>query len=248
MTDQRAMMGVLGIALFLGWAGHGLSAAEKAPAEKESAENVTAETEQLGGPVTEGDHSFRHLRTPVIAAAPAQPSEPSQAADIILTQARIYTVNPRQPWAEALAIRGEKIVAVGDAQQIDGYRGPATQLIDAQGRLVLPGFTDCHVHFMSGSLGLTRAQLNDAKTLAEVQKVVKAYADAHPGKPWVLGRGWSYDVFGTSALPDKKWLDAAVPDRPTYLKSGDGHTAWLNSQALEQARIAGQTPNPPDGA
>src|SRR6266851_2764148 len=103
---------------------------------------------------------------------------PSQPADIIITNARIYTVNPQQKWAGAIAVRGDKIIAVGDRKQIEALRSPATKVIDAGQRLLLPGFTDCHIHFLDGSLGLTRVDLNGATTVAEIQKRVKAYADA----------------------------------------------------------------------
>ena len=94
--------------------------------------------------------------------------------------ARVYTLNPQQPWAEAVAISGDKIVAVGSAHDVAPYRGSSTKVIDAGKRLVLPGFVDCHIHFMDGSLGLTQVDLNGAKTVAEIQKRVKVYAAAHP--------------------------------------------------------------------
>src|SRR5205809_7422640 len=102
-------------------------------------------------------------------------AELSQPADVIVINARIYTVNPQQAWADAIAVRGDKILAVGDQKKIETYRGKTTKVIDAQGRLVLPGFTDCHIHFMDGSLGLTRVDLNGAGTVAEIQKSVKEY-------------------------------------------------------------------------
>jgi predicted amidohydrolase YtcJ len=161
--------------------------------------------------------------------------------------ARIYTVNEKQPWAEALAIRGDRIVAVGSDKEIEAYRGSSTQVIDAAGRLVLPGFEDCHIHFMDGSLGLTEVDLNDASSVAEIQKRVKAYAAAHPDEPWITGMGWTYPTFGAVALPNKKILDDVVPDRPVYLVAFDGHSSWANSKALAIAGITKQTPDPPNG-
>src|SRR5712671_725166 len=180
--------------------------------------------------------------------APPQPASP--AADVIVINARIYTVNPQQKWAEAIAVRGDKIIAVGDRKQIEALRGPATKEIDAQGRLLLPGFTDCHIHFMDGSLGLTRVDLNGATTIAEIQKRVKAYADAHSARPndaWIQGMGWTYPTFAPSALPNKKILDDVVPDRPVYLIAFDGHSSWANSKALAMAGIDRNTPDPPNG-
>jgi len=172
---------------------------------------------------------------------------PVPPADIILTNARIYTVNPAHKWAEAVAIRGEQIVAVGDGKQIGIYHGPSTKVIDAGGRLVLPGFTDCHIHFMDGALGLTRVDLNDASSIQEIQKRVKAYADAHPNEPWIQGMGWTYPTFKPSGLPDKKTLDDVVPDRPVFLQAFDGHSSWANSKALAMAGIDRNTPDPENG-
>lgn len=172
---------------------------------------------------------------------------PQSAADIVVTHARAYTVNAKQPWAEAVAIRGDKIIAVGGTHDIEPYRGPTTKVIDAGGKLVLPGFTDCHIHFLDGSLFLQRVHLDDAKDIGEIQRRVKAFADAHPDQPWVRGRGWTYPAVGPTNLPDKKYLDDVVRDRPVYLEAFDGHTWWANSKALELAGITRETPNPPGG-
>ncbi len=183
----------------------------------------------------------------VLAGATASAQTVSQPADVIITNARIYTVNPQQKWSEAIAIRGGKVVAVGDKAKIETYRGSATKVIDAGGRLVLPGFTDCHIHFMDGSLGLTRVDLNEAGSVAEIQKRVKAYADVHPTETWIQGMGWTYPTFAPTGLPDKKVLDEVVPDRPVYLVAFDGHSSWANSKALAMAGIDRNTPDPPNG-
>ena len=169
------------------------------------------------------------------------------AADTIVLNGRIYTVNEKEPWAEALAIRDAKILAVGSAKDIEAYRAPSTKVIDAKEQLVLPGFEDCHIHFMDGSLGLLQVNLNGASTVAEIQKRVKEYAASHPGEPWITGMGWTYPTFGPSALPDKKILDDVVPDRPVYLVAFDGHSSWANSKALAMAGITKETPDPPNG-
>ncbi len=168
-------------------------------------------------------------------------------ADVLVVNARIYTVNAHQPWAEALAIRGDRIVAVGTMKEIEAFRGPSSKVIDAQGHVVLPGFTDCHIHFMEGSLGLTHVDLNGAKTVAGIQKRVKEYAAAHPDLPWITGMGWVYPTFGPTALPNKKILDDVLPDRPVWLEAYDGHTSWANSKALALAGITRETPDPPNG-
>lgn len=186
---------------------------------------------------------FRILFLILLAIAPAA----AATADLIVTNARIYTVNSEHPWAEAMAIQGDKIVAVGDKAQVDAFRGAATRVIDAHGRLVLPGFTDCHIHFMDGSLGLTRVDLNGAGSIAEIQKRVKEYADAHPNEPWIQGMGWTYPTFKPSGLPDKKYLDEVVPDRPVFLVAFDGHSSWANSKALAMAGINRRTRDPKNG-
>jgi predicted amidohydrolase YtcJ len=173
--------------------------------------------------------------------------QPSTVADTVIVNARIYTVNVRQPWAEAVAIREDKLLAVGSAKDIAAYRGATTKVIDAKGKLVLPGFTDCHVHFLDGSLALRRIDLTGATTVAEIQRRVKAFAVAHPEQSWLLGRGWSYPAFGSSGLPDKEYLDEIVPDRPVYLEGFDGHTWWANSRALQLAGVARQTLDPSGG-
>jgi hypothetical protein len=180
----------------------------------------------------------------------AASNDSSQPADTIITNARIYTVNPQQRWAEAIAIRGDKIVAVGNRKQVEALRGPSTKMIDAGQRLLLPGFVDCHIHFMDGSLGLTRVDLNGAGSVSEIQRRVKAFADAHPSPPndqWIQGMGWTYPTFGPAALPNKKILDDVVPDRPVYLVAFDGHSSWANSKALAMADIDRNTPDPPNG-
>ena len=168
-------------------------------------------------------------------------------ADLILTHAKVYTVNNSQPWAEAVAITGGKFVAVGKDEQVMKYAGRNTRIVDAHGHLVLPGFGDAHVHFMEGSLTLLGVKLDDAKTIADIQKNVKEYAAAHPGEGWIEGMGWHYDAFGESALPDKKYIDQVVSDRPVFLSCFDGHTTWANSKALQLAGIDRNTPDPPNG-
>src|SRR5436305_496783 len=153
-------------------------------------------------------------------------------ADTIIAHAKIYTGNSQQPWAEAVAIHDGKISAVGDEQTILKLRSPATQVIEGGGHLVLPGFVDCHVHFISGSLGLGRVNLEGAKNYSEIQQRLRDYAAKHPGTGWILGRGWNYAMFGSETLPDKKYLDEVFPDRPVLLGGYDGHTYWANSKAL----------------
>jgi predicted amidohydrolase YtcJ len=178
----------------------------------------------------------------------SSPSPVANPADLIVTNAHVYTVNPQQPRAEAVAVRGGVISAVGTAAEVDAQRGPSTEVIDAAGQVVLPGLTDTHVHFIGGAEGRQRVMLDDATTVEEIQRRVKAYADAHPDAPWILGGGWYYSVFGEAALPDRRLLDAVVADRPVFLMAYDFHSSWANSKALELAGITARTPDPVNGA
>jgi predicted amidohydrolase YtcJ len=170
----------------------------------------------------------------------------TQSADTVVLHARIYTLNTKQPWAEALAIRGDRIVAVGSDTDIASLQSKDTKVIDAKGRLVLPGFTDCHIHFIDGSFSLGRVNLEGAKDAADIQQRLREYGAKHPGNDWILGRGWNYAMFPTS-LPDKKYLDEVFSNRPAFLEGYDGHTYWANSKALALAHITKDTPNPPNG-
>ena len=171
-----------------------------------------------------------------------------EPADIIVVHGRVYTENPQQPWAQAVAIYHGTIVAVGDDSEIERRRGMGTKVINASGKLVLPGFVDCHIHFMDGSFSLGRVNLEGAKDPADIQKRLREYGTEHPGNDWILGRGWNYAMFGTEALPDKKYLDEIFPGRPVFLEGYDGHTYWANSKALAMAGIVRETADPPNGA
>ena len=173
---------------------------------------------------------------------------PGQAADLIIWHAKVYTLNPQQPWAQAVAIRRDKIIAVGDDSEIEKFRAIGTKMIDTGGRIVLPGFVDSHIHFIEGSLNLDRVNLEGAKDPAGIQQKLREYAATHPGDTWVLGRGWNYAMFGAKALPDKKYLDDVFPNRPVFLDGYDGHTYWANSKALALAGITRHTPDPPNGS
>jgi predicted amidohydrolase YtcJ len=168
-------------------------------------------------------------------------------ADVIVVHGRVYTENPKQPWAQAVAIRGAKIVAVGDDPEIEKMRGTGTKVIDAGGKLVLPGFVDCHIHFLDGSFSLGRVNLEGAKDAADIQNRLREYASQHPGNDWILGRGWNYAMFVPEALPHKKYLDEIFPNRPVFLEGYDGHTYWANSKALALAGITRETSDPPNG-
>jgi len=183
----------------------------------------------------------------VASPAPAQQSVRLTPADIMVVHAKIYTLDANKPWAQSVAIRKGKIVAVGSDEEVGRYRGIGTKMIDAGGKLTLPGFTDCHIHFMDGSLSLGRVNLEGATALADIQNRLRVYAVQHPGEGWILGRGWNYAMFGVETLPHKKYLDELFPHRPVFLEGYDGHTFWANTKALAMAGITKDTPNPSNG-
>lgn len=184
-----------------------------------------------------------NIQIPQSAAAPQK----SGAADLLVLHGRIYTLNLNQPWVEALALRDGKIAGLGSSYEIEKLRGENTKVIDAAGHLVMPGFVDCHIHFMDGSLSLDRVNLEDAKDPADIQQRLRGYAAKRPGDSWILGRGWNYAMFGPAALPDKKYLDEVFPDRPAFLEGYDGHTYWANSKALALAGVTKATKDPANG-
>ena len=168
-------------------------------------------------------------------------------ADTVVVHGKVYTANRTQPWVEAVAIRGGKIIAMGTNAEVQKYRSAGTKVVNAGGRLVLPGFVDCHIHFLDGSLSLGRVNLEGAKDVADIQERLRGYAAKHPGSDWIVGRGWDYAMFGAVALPNKKYLDELFPNRPVFLEGYDGHTYWANSKALALAGVTNETPDPPNG-
>lgn len=180
-------------------------------------------------------------------AASGQQSARVAPAEIIIVHAKVVTMDEKKPTAQSLAIRKGKIVAVGTDDQVGRMRGIGTKMIDAGGKLVLPGFTDCHIHLLEGGLSLKRVNLEGAKDVADIQNRLRVYADQHPDDKWILGRGWSYTMFAPDMRPNKKDLDKLFPVFAVFLESYDGHTFWVNSKALALAGISKATPNPLNG-
>jgi predicted amidohydrolase YtcJ len=152
-------------------------------------------------------------------------------ATLVIRNATICTFDPARPWAGALAVAGERIVWTGDDADATEWVGPGAQTIDAGGGLLLPGFCDSHFHLLLGARTLAQARPEGAASL------LRAYAAAHPDRPWIVGRGWTYRLFADGATIDRRLLDAVVPDRPVLLSAFDGHTAWANTAALRLAGI-----------
>lgn len=164
-------------------------------------------------------------------------------ADLLFTGGPVLT--PEGRTATAVAVTGDRITAVGRAE-VRELAGPRTEVVDLAGRLLLPGFQDAHVHPVPAGLELSQCDLSGTTTAEDTVAAVRAYADAHPERKWILGGGWSMEAFA-GGIPTKELLDAAVPDRPVYLPNRDHHGAWVNSRALELAGIDRHTPDPADG-
>jgi predicted amidohydrolase YtcJ len=169
------------------------------------------------------------------------------AADLIITNAKVWTVDKTHPTAQAVAVLGDRIVAVGSNADIDVWRGHDTKVIDAGGKLLLPGFNDAHVHFVSGGLQLESVQLNDATSKQEFVRRIAAQAKKTPKGEWIQGGDWDETKWSPLSLPTKELIDAVTPDNPVFVSRYDGHSALANSTALRLAGITSQTPDPPGG-
>src|SRR5688500_2936420 len=192
------------------------------------------------------------LATAAVAGCAREASEPvdakkSAVADLALRNGAIYTVDGARSWAETVAIDNGRIVYVGNDGGAKDYIGPQTEVVDLEGRMVLPGMQDVHVHPISGGIEANGCDLNAATTVDEYIAIIKKYADEHPKDTWIKGGGWAMSSFGPGALARKELIDAVVPDRPVILWSRDGHTTWVNSKALEVAGITKDTKDPADG-
>ncbi len=174
----------------------------------------------------------------VVAAcklALAEDRAAQQYADTIFKNVKAYTINPAQPWANALAMKDGRIVYVGSMAGVEALRGGATEVLDLQGRVVMPGFVSAHDHLVSSLWLLSGVQLFDVTSIEQALQRVKEYADAHPDKKIIRGIGWTMSTLGR--YPTAKELDRAVPDRPAFLIDYTGHDGWLNSAAMAAGGI-----------
>lgn len=169
------------------------------------------------------------------------------AVDSIVTDAKIWTVDAARPTAEAVAVLGDRIVAVGSESEIAAWRGPKTTVIDAHGKRLLPGFNDAHVHFVSGGMQLDSVQLNDATSAAEVKRRVGERAAQTPKGEWITGGDWDETKWNPPRLPTRELIDPVTGDRPVFLSRYDGHMGLANSAALRAAGITRATPDPAGG-
>jgi predicted amidohydrolase YtcJ len=185
---------------------------------------------------------FGVLATGAIAVAADRP-----AADLIVEHARIWTVDAARPEAQALAVLGDRIVAVGSDEDVHAWQGPRTRVVDAGGRRLLPGFNDAHVHFSDGGASLAAVQLNDARSAAEFTRRIGAFAKTLKAGQWLRAGNWDETKWTPAELPTRALIDAVTPDNPVSIDRYDGHMVLLNSKALALAGITARTPDPPGG-
>ncbi len=162
-------------------------------------------------------------------------------ADVIFTGGKVYTVNESQPWAEAVAVRGNEIVYVGEAAGAEALAGEGTEVIDVEGKTIMPGFISGHDHLVGAGWLLAGVKLTDAKDQDELIERIKAYAEANPDLEYILGNGWNFEQF--EGRPTASLLDEIIPDRPVILTDYTCHEAWLNTAALELGNVTKDTPD-----
>jgi predicted amidohydrolase YtcJ len=179
----------------------------------------------------------------VVAACTSRPAEP---ADLLIRHARVYTADAARPWAEAIAIRGERIAWVGDDPDAASWRGERTRVIDVGGRLVLPGFIDSHNHIMFGS-DPDIVTLYDAASFEDLRGRVRAFAAGRPDLAWIEGEGWNYSVLPGGRRPTAGDLEGLTGGRPAFLVSYDAHTVWLNREAVRRLGLGRKTDRLPYG-
>ncbi len=183
----------------------------------------------------------------VIACAQGVFAQTKPAADLIIQNARVWTVDSSHPEAEAVAILGDRIVAVGTSAQVDAWRGPHTRVVDAAGKRLLPGFNDAHVHFSDGGAQLDSVQLNDATSAQEFVRRIRERAAKSAKGEWLLGGDWDETKWSPAELPTKELIDSATPETPVAVSRYDGHMTLANSLALKLAGITKQTHDPAGG-
>ncbi|MEX0602723.1 MAG: amidohydrolase [Bacteroidota bacterium] len=170
-----------------------------------------------------------------------------QTADLVFINGKLWTVDSTRPEAEAVAVLGDRILAVGTTREIRRHVTAATKVIDLKGKRMLPGFIDNHTHFMSGGFQLQSVDLRHAKNEQEFAGLIRGRAAEHPGR-WITGGDWDHDNWPGGNLPTRELIDAVTGSTPVFVNRYDGHMALANSHVLKLAGITRDTPDPPGGA
>jgi len=169
-----------------------------------------------------------------------------QVADVVFVNAKVWTANTAKPDAQAIAVLGDRILAVGTDAEIRQRVGQQTKVVDVAGRRMLPGFIDNHTHFMSGGFQLQSVDLRYANDEAEFARIIQKRAEQHPGR-WITGGDWDHDRWKIGNLPTKELIDRLTPNTPVFVNRYDGHMALANSYVLKLAGITRNSPDPPGG-
>ena len=177
----------------------------------------------------------------------AEAKEPLLAPDLVMLNASIRTMDDACPTAEAVAVVGNRIGAIGSTAEIRALAGPKTRVMDAAGKTILPGFNDAHVHFLMGGFSVANVDLRDASSPGELARRVGEYAKKLPKGRWILGGEWDHERWPGAPLPTKEMIDAVTPDHPVFVNRLDGHMALANSLALKLAGVTKETKDPPGG-
>ncbi len=194
-----------------------------------------------GGPMTS------EMNAPRPEGPPGPRAQPAAPADLVLTGGTVMTMAPEQPRAEAVAVRGGRIAAVGSAAEVGALIGPGTKVIDLHGRPVTPGLVDAHCHLYGLGASLEALALRGMKSPAEVAEAVRRAAAARAEGEWITGRGWDQNLWSPAEFPGHEPLDAAAPRHPVALRRVDGHALWANKAALRAAGVGRDTKDPPGG-
>ena len=173
----------------------------------------------------------------LLLCAPMTAAVSDLKADTVIVNADVRTMDPDRPSAQAVAIKGNRILAVGSNAEIRSMAGPRTAVIDAGGRLVIPGFNDSHVHFLDGGMGLSSVDLRDAKSPEEFVRRIGAFAKTLPKGRWILNGNWDHENWKPAILPTRQMIDAVTPDNPVFINRLDGHMSLANSLALKLAGV-----------
>jgi predicted amidohydrolase YtcJ len=176
----------------------------------------------------------------------AQRDDSDGPVDLIIQNAVVYTSDPDEPRAEAVAVRGNQVLRVGSNREIARLQRPQTVMLDAKGGTVVPGFNDSHVELLRAGLSLRAADLTDSTSSSETIERISAWSEAEPEGGWVVGQGWP-DAQLRNGVPSRQVLDAAVGNRPAILFDADRHSAWVSSRALQLAGITRKSPDPANG-
>jgi predicted amidohydrolase YtcJ len=164
----------------------------------------------------------------------------------MLVTGRIWTGDARRPWADAVAVRDDRVIAVGSRDEVEHFRGEKTRAVDAKSGMVVPGLIDSHIHLIDGGLQLSSVQLRDAKTREEFVRRIGEFAKKKAKGEWITGGDWDHTLWG-GELPSRDWIDAVTPDNPVWLNRLDGHMSLANSATMRAAKVADDVKDVPGG-